>query len=251
MLNMLLCASILLLSDKRINIFYRYDLIWDSLFSWLMNEFQTKIIQETHQYIRQVFKNEGSGHDWWHILRVRNLAVKIAGREGGDLFIIEMAALLHDLDDRKLSGNKKANRAKNWLQQVEAGNEEQKRILQIIDEVSFKGAGVATKATSLESEIVQDADRLDAIGAIGIARTFAYGGSKGRLIFDPDIHPVKHRDFESYKNNRAPTINHFYEKLLLIKERLNTKTALEMAETRHDFMEEFLRRFFSEWENHF
>ncbi|MEZ5107288.1 MAG: phosphohydrolase, partial [Draconibacterium sp.] len=122
------------------------------------------------------------------------------------------------------------------------------KILDIIEQVSFKGAGVETKANSLEAKIVQDADRLDAIGAIGIARTFAFGGNKGRLIYHPEITPELHQSFAEYKKTTAPTINHFYEKLLLLKNRLNTKTAFAIAENRHTFMEDFLTRFFAEWE---
>lgn len=123
-----------------------------------------------------------------------------------------------------------------------------KMILEIIEQVSFKGAGVETKATSFEAKIVQDADRLDAIGAIGIARTFAYGGNKKRIMYNPDIKPEKHNSFEAYKNTTAPTINHFFEKLLLLKDLMNTKTAIEIAEKRHRFMENFLLQFFNEWE---
>jgi uncharacterized protein len=122
------------------------------------------------------------------------------------------------------------------------------RILEIIEQVSFKGAGVETVATSVEAKIVQDADRLDAIGAIGIARTFAYGGNKGRPLYNPEIKPELHKDFESYKKATAPTINHFYEKLLLLTNRLNTQSAIELAEKRHIFMEQFLEQFFMEWD---
>ncbi len=216
-----------------------------------MKSIQQKIIKRTARYVHQIFENDSSGHDWWHIYRVRNLALQIAKQEGGDVFIIEMAALLHDVDDWKLNGDAETKQAKNWLEQTEIIKEEQIKVLQVIEEVSFKGAGVRNQATSLESKIVQDADRIDAIGAIGIARTFAYGGSKGRLIYDPSIEPVKHNDFKSYKNNSAPTINHFYEKLLLLKDRLNTTAAKEIAIQRHNFMEEFLQQFFSEWDNNF
>ncbi|MDX1286019.1 MAG: phosphohydrolase, partial [Draconibacterium sp.] len=136
-----------------------------------------------------------------------------------------------------------------WLLKIKVEKPIIEKVLQIIEQVSFKGALVETKATSIEAQIVQDADRLDAIGAIGIARTFAYGGSKGRLIYHPDIKPELHSNFDDYKNTTAPTINHFYEKLLLLKDRLNTKTAIEIAEKRHDFMEKYLSHFFSEWNN--
>ena len=173
--------------------------------------------------------------------------MKIAETEGGNRFVIEMAALLHDIDDWKITGNKQTSNAKLWLKNIDVRETEVGRILEVIGQVSFKGAGVETLATSVEAEIVQDADRLDAIGAVGIARTFAYGGNKGRPIYNPGIKPELHTDFESYKKTTAPTINHFYEKLLLLKNRLNTDTAIELAEKRHIFMEQFLEQFFNEW----
>lgn len=204
-------------------------------------------IKKTEDFVRDLFKEDSTGHDWWHVHRVRNLALKISEAEGGNRFIIEMAALLHDVDDWKLISNEKDKKTKVWLKRLKINTKDTNHILEIIGQVSFKGAGVETRATSLEARIVQDADRLDAIGAIGIARTFAYGGNKGRPIYIPEIKPEIHNDFESYKNGTAPTINHFYEKLLLLKNRLNTKTAMEIAKKRHKFMEEFLEQFFMEW----
>lgn len=205
------------------------------------------MIQETEEYVRKAMEKDGSGHDWWHIWRVRNLALKIAEQEGGHLFLIEMAALLHDLDDWKIAGDFNFSRVENWLGELELQLETRIKIHRIIDEVSFKGEGVETVPSSLEAQIVQDADRLDAMGAIGIARTFAYGGSRKRLIFHPNIKPENHNDFEEYKKNSGPTINHFYEKLLLLKGRLNTPTAKIMGDSRHRFMEIFLEEFFREW----
>ncbi|QGY48074.1 HD domain-containing protein [Maribellus comscasis] len=216
-----------------------------------MNKNRKNIVTQTANYVQGVFEKDSSGHDWWHIYRVYNLSLKISGVEGGEKFVVELSALLHDLDDWKLNGGEDANKAENWLKKVGVENKDRARILQVIDEVSFKGAGVETRATSLEAKIVQDADRLDAIGAIGIARTFAYGGNKNRVIYDPEIKPVKHNSFDSYKRNIAPTINHFYEKLLLLKDRLNTTTARNIAQNRHEFMEKFLHQFFSEWETIF
>ncbi len=175
------------------------------------------------------------------------MALKIAGHEGGNRFIIEMAALLHDLDDWKLSPQNDSSGTDKWLKELHLPSTTIGQIHEIISQVSFKGAGVKTKALSLEAQIVQDADRMDAIGAIGIARTFAYGGNKGRLIYDPEIKPEMHQSFEAYKKTTAPTINHFYEKLLLLKDRLNTTTAKEIAKSRHAFMESFLKQFFAEW----
>ena len=211
---------------------------------------EIKALQQTQKYVKEYFEDEGSGHDWWHIYRVKNMALTMAKHEGGNLFIIEMASLLHDLDDWKLSKYKTDNtKTKAWLSQLNIPGNLSQKILEIIGQVSFKGAGVETTAISLEAQIVQDADRLDAIGAIGIARAFAYGGSKGRLIYHPDIKPELHESFEAYKKTTAPTINHFYEKLLLLKDRLNTETAKKMAEKRHQFMNDYLKQFYNEWEN--
>jgi len=207
-----------------------------------------EVLADTEQFIRGRFEEEGSGHDWWHIHRVRNLAIHMAQIEGGDLFLVEMAALLHDLDDWKISGDKHMKQTKAWLDQMEITDKQCDKIVSIIGEVSFKGAGVETPTTTIEAAIVQDADRLDAIGAVGIARTFAYGGNKGRLLYHPDEKPEMHASFEAYKKTTAPTINHFYEKLLLLKDRMNTATAKEMAKARHQFMETYLKMFFAEWE---
>jgi uncharacterized protein len=215
------------------------------------NSRQKEVVFQTKEYVEQYFKDESSGHDWWHIFRVHKLALKISKVEGGDLFLVEMAALLHDLDDWKLVNKNDDSKITAWLRKVKIPEEEARKIVAIIEQVSFKGAGVETRAISIEAQIVQDADRLDAIGAIGIARTFAYGGNKGRLLYHPDVKPEMHTSFEAYKKTTAPTINHFYEKLLLLKDRLNTATALKIAEHRHEFMEEFLQEFFNEWECNF
>jgi uncharacterized protein len=215
----------------------------------MVNISEIELLRQTVDYVRKLFENEGTGHDWWHIHRVRNVALKIAETEGGNRFIIEMSALLHDVDDWKISDDVKVSKTVAWLKNIKIPKHETEKILEIIDQVSFKGAGVKNSAVSIEAKIVQDADRLDAIGAIGIARTFAYGGSKGRPIYLPEIKPELHESFESYKKTGAPTINHFYEKLLLLKNRLNTLTAIEMAKNRHIFMEAFLEQFFMEWES--
>jgi len=207
----------------------------------------SEIIQKTGQFVESEFRTEGSGHDWFHIDRVRKMALRIGETEDCDLFVVEMAALLHDLDDWKLTTTE-SSKSENWLDFIELDSEVASHILEIIEEVSFKGAGTDTPVKSIEAAIVQDADRLDAIGAIGIARTFAYGGHKSRLIYDPSIIPVMHNDFQEYKKSSAPTINHFYEKLLLLKDRMNTKTAKIIAEQRHQFMSDFLGQFYEEWE---
>lgn len=212
---------------------------------------RTKIIQETAVFIAREFATEGSGHDWFHVDRVRQLALRIGKIEAGEPFITEMAALLHDLDDWKIKGTNAhfPEKAKKWLMKMEVDEDVSIEILNVIEDVSFQGAGTQTKVRSVEAAVVQDADRLDAIGAIGIARTFSYGGHKGRLIYDPSVIPVMHCDFQSYKNSSAPTINHFFEKLLLLKDRMNTITAKSIAEGRHQFMENYLEHFFNEWES--
>lgn len=209
---------------------------------------QKDALYQTEDYIKQHFEGEGSGHDWWHIHRVRKLALTISAKEGGNKFIIEMAALLHDLDDWKLVAENDESKTEAWLHKIKLNETNSTKIIKIIEQVSFKGAGVETKAISIEAQIVQDADRLDAIGAIGIARTFAYGGNKNRLIYHPEIEPEMHESFDTYKKTTAPTINHFYEKLLLLKDRINTETAKNMAALRHKYMEDFLSQFYEEWD---
>lgn len=213
-----------------------------------MNRHQ--IIEKTAVFIANEFASEGSGHDWFHVDRVRRLALHIGQMEGSEPFITEMAALLHDLDDWKITNDQShfPLRAKMWLLEMEVEADVASEILHVIEDVSYQGAGIETPVRSVEGAVVQDADRLDAIGAIGIARTFAYGGNKNRLIYDPAVAPVLHTDFQSYKNSTAPTVNHFYEKLLLLKDRMNTLTAQSMAEQRHRFMEIYLEHFFNEWE---
>jgi len=165
--------------------------------------------------------------------------------------VVEAGALLHDIADHKFHDGDASigpKVAKEILDDEGVGEGQAKKIVQIVEEISFKGAGVPTPMTSLEGKIVQDADRLDAIGAIGIARTFAYGGNKNRPIYNPNIKAVCHTSFAAYKTSTAPTINHFYEKLLLLKDLMNTKKGKQMAEKRHAFMEEFLSRFYMEWD---
>lgn len=209
------------------------------------------VIRQTEEYVKKTLEKEGSGHDWWHIYRVHKMAVHIAKKEGADMFVVKLAALLHDIADWKFNdGDLKAGSrvARSWLERLGVDEEIIKHVCEIIEETSFKGAGVKLKMRTKEGMIVQDADRLDAIGAIGIARTFAYGGHKSREIYNPEIKPKIHKTFEQYKNNTGPTINHFYEKLLLLKDLMNTKTAKEIAKNRQKYMEEFLNRFYKEWE---
>ncbi|MBI4124513.1 MAG: HD domain-containing protein [Deltaproteobacteria bacterium] len=201
--------------------------------------------------MRRRFAKESSGHDWWHIERVWKMARWLAKKEGADLFVVELAALLHDIADWKFhQGDDTAGPrvARPLLSQYGVAEEHVAHICHIIKTMSFKGAGVETKMETLEGKIVQDADRLDAIGAIGIARAFAYGGYKNQPMHEPDQKPVFHQTKEEYFHNSGTTLNHFYEKLLLLKDRLNTRTAKRLAMSRHQFMEDFLKRFFEEWE---
>lgn len=212
-----------------------------------MTEQQKAFIDATSDFMKEGFTGESTGHDWWHIYRVWQTSKKIALQEKADLFITEAAALLHDLDDWKFNDDDKPIKAEKWMRDQELAEEEIEKILQIIKQVSFKGAGVATPMSSLEGKVVQDADRLDALGAIGIARAFAYGGSRDRELYNPDKKPQNHDTFDAYKNDKGHTINHFYEKLLLLKDRMNTTTGQLMALERHAFMEVYLEQFYQEW----
>jgi len=209
------------------------------------------IIQKTAQYAKETLFGDASGHDWWHVYRVWKSAINIAKGEKADLFIVEITALLHDIADYKLHDGDDSigpRKAREWLESQSVDADAIDHIASIIANMSFKGAGVESKLETLEGRIVQDADRLDAIGAIGIARTFAYGGSKGREMYDPEVKPEMHTSFDKYKNNSSPTINHFYEKLLLLKDLMNTETAKQIAKDRHEFMEGYLDEFYKEWE---
>jgi uncharacterized protein len=209
-----------------------------------------EIIQKTTEYVKGEFQNDSSGHDWWHIHRVWKNAVQIAKIEGADLFTVELAALLHDLDDWKLAPSADGTplRAAAWLRQMDVNPTVSAHVCEIIAHLSYKGAGVENQIATLEGMIVQDADRLDAIGAVGIGRAFAYGGHAGRPLYDPEEPPQMHQSFEQYKSSRSATINHFYEKLLLLKERMNTPTAKSIAEQRHLILENFLAQFLKEWD---
>lgn len=211
---------------------------------------QQEIIQKTADYIKEEFSDDSSGHDWWHIHRVWQTALHICEREGADIFIVQLAALLHDLDDWKFndSEDETPHRAKGWLDSLSLDPSVTDAVCNIIKHISYKGAGVDNKMNSLEGFIVQDADRLDAIGAIGIARAFAYGGWKNRPLYDPDSSPQLHDTFEQYKKSNSDTINHFHEKLLLLKDKMNTATAKRIAEQRHEMMLQFLNQFMEEWD---
>ena len=206
------------------------------------------IIQKTKEFVKDKLYGEGSGHDWFHVERVYNLAKFIAEKENANLFIVEMTALLHDIDDWKFSEGTDTNTTitEEFLNSINIDKNDINRIISIIKTMSFKGGVVDSTQNSIEGKVVQDADRLDAIGAIGIARTFAYGGSKGRAIYDPSIKPIDFTSLEQVKNQENHTINHFYEKLLKLKYLMNTDTAKIIADERHKFMESFLEEFYSE-----
>ena len=206
------------------------------------------LIEKTQNYVKEKFENEYSGHDYFHTLRVFRMATHIAEREHADIEIVQLAALLHDVDDRKLSPETyqtQAN-AKNFLVSNGVDEATVERVCQIIREISF-GANNSVP-TTLEGECVQDADRLDAIGAIGIARAFAYGGNHNRHMYHPDIKPNMNMTKEEYRKSQSTTINHFYEKLFKLTELMNTKTAIQIAMARHTYMQEFVLEFMNEWE---
>jgi len=210
------------------------------------------IIEQTEAHVKKTLKGESSGHDWWHAYRVWKMSLKIAKEERcGDLFVIQLAALLHDIGDWKFNSGDDSvgpKLARAWLEKLQVEEDVISHVCQIIKEISFKGAGVKSKINTKEGMVVQDADRLDAIGSIGIARTFAYGGYKGGEIYNPEIKIKLHKTFEEYKSAESTTVNHFYEKLLLLKDLMNTKTGKRIAQKRHKFMEQYLERFFDEWE---
>ncbi|UYQ91661.1 HD domain-containing protein [Chitinophaga horti] len=209
------------------------------------------IIETTVAYVKEELAGAEGGHDWWHIYRVWKLARHIAEKEGADLQVVELGALLHDIADSKFhGGDEEAGpaKARAFLQAQQVNEAVIGHVENIIRHISFKGGKEKAVFTSPELSAVQDADRLDAIGAIGIARAFNYGGFRNRAMYDPTIAPDLHMTRDQYKNSTAPTINHFYEKLLLLKDRMNTATGKALAEERHQFMEQFLDRFYQEWE---
>jgi uncharacterized protein len=210
-----------------------------------------EIIQNTVEFVKYTLSDAEGGHDWWHIYRVWKSAKHIAQNEEVDLFIVELGALLHDIADSKFhDGDEQIGpqKARVFLQSNHVDELVIDHIEKIISNISFKGGQLPQKFKSPELDVVQDADRLDAIGAIGIARTFNYGGHKGRSIYNPEIKPNLNITKEEYKNSDAPTLNHFYEKLLLLKDRMNTQTGKLMAEKRHDFMLAYLDQFYNEWD---
>jgi uncharacterized protein len=211
----------------------------------------SEVVTRVADHVRSELYEDSSGHDWWHVVRVRRLARAIGELEGADLHLVELAALLHDISDYKLNGGD-AERGPRVAEKllVDFGEppDRASAVAEIIRSVSFEGAGGTSRAKTLEAEVVQDADRLDAIGAIGIARAFAYGGYAGQLMHDPAIARQHHRTQAEYRAKRdTTTINHFHEKLLLLKDRMKTKAGRRIAERRHRVLEKFLEEFESEW----
>lgn len=209
------------------------------------------LINATIKFVKIELKNAEGGHDWFHIERVYKNALLIANGENCDILVVELGALLHDIADSKFHNGDESvgpKKARLFLESENVSENTIIHVVNIIDNISFKGGNVVKNFHSLELDIVQDADRLDAIGAIGIARTFNYGGFKNRAIYNPEITPNLSMSKEEYKNSAAPTINHFYEKLLLLKDKMNTKTGKEIAIQRHHFMESFLSQFYAEWD---
>ena len=209
------------------------------------------IIDKSILFVKEKLENAEGGHDWFHIERVYKNAILIARNEDCDLTVVKLGALLHDIADSKFHDGDEAigpKIAREFLEKENVTEEIVQHVINIIENISFKGGNFQKKFHSKELEIVQDADRLDAIGAIGIARTFNYGGFKNRPLYNPAIAPKLNMNKEEYKNSESPTLNHFYEKLLLLKDKMNTETGKKIALERHKYMENFLSQFYSEWD---
>ena len=209
-----------------------------------------QIITATVNFVKKELAGAEGGHDWWHIYRVWQQARHIAGKETANLLVVELGALLHDIADSKFhNGDENIGPAKAvaFLQTLHVPEEVVRHVENIIRHISFKGGNSERSFSSPELAVVQDADRLDAIGAIGIARAFNYGGFKNRMLYDPAVTPNLQMTKEEYKSSTAPTINHFYEKLRLLKDRMKTSTGKELAAARHAFMEGYLEQFYREW----
>ena len=212
---------------------------------------QPDLISKTISFVKTKLENAEGGHDWFHIERVYRNAILISKDEVCDTTIVQLGALLHDIADSKFHDGDETigpKIAREFLLAEKVNEEIINQVIKIIENISYKGGNFDKQFTSIELDIVQDADRLDAIGAIGIARTFNYGGFKNRLIYDPQIAPNLKMTKEEYKTNTSPTINHFYEKLFLLKDKMNTETGKEIAKERHRYMEGFLSQFYAEWE---
>ena len=209
------------------------------------------IIDKTILFVKQKLENAEGGHDWFHIERVYKNSLLIAKEEDCDLTVVQLGALLHDIADSKFHNGDETVGPRTSRTFLESQNVDEsiiQHVINIIENISFKGGNFGQQFNSKELEIVQDADRLDALGAIGIARCFNYGGFKNRALYNPEIEPKFDMSKEEYKNSESPTLNHFYEKLLLLKDKMNTPTGKKIAEARHKYMEDFLSQFYAEWE---
>ncbi|PXY39989.1 phosphohydrolase [Flavobacterium cheongpyeongense] len=209
------------------------------------------LIKKTIAFVKEKLNDAEGGHDWFHIERVYKNALLIARDTNCDLLVVQLGALLHDIADNKFHNGDETigpKTARLFLESENVLENTIQHVIQIIENISFKGGNFEKKFSSAELDIVQDADRLDAIGAIGVARAFNYGGFKNRALYNPEITPLTNMTKEEYKSNNAPTINHFYEKLLLLKDKMNTETGKQIATERHRFMESFLSQFYAEWE---
>lgn len=211
---------------------------------------QIKHIEQTKAFVKKTLESAEGGHDWFHIQRVLKNSLLISKNENVNDYIVALGALLHDIADSKFHEGDESigpQKARAFLFKINVNSVDIEHVVKIIENVSFKGGRVSKNFASPELDVVQDADRLDALGAIGIARTFNYGGFKNHKIYDPEITPNLHMTKEEYKNSSAPTLNHFYEKLLLLKDLMNTKTGKQIALERHRYMENFLKQFYAEW----
>ncbi|MGZ9734817.1 HD domain-containing protein [Flavobacterium sp. GNP002] len=209
------------------------------------------LINKTILFVKEKLENAEGGHDWFHIERVFKNAVLISKNEVCDVTVVKLGALLHDVADSKFHDGDETvgpRIAREFLESENVDEEIIMHVVNIIENISYKGGNFEKKFSSIELDVVQDADRLDAIGAIGIARTFNYGGFKNRALYDPNIAPNSSMTKEEYKKNDSPTLNHFYEKLLLLKDKMNTQTGKQIAQERHHYMEGFLAQFYAEWE---
>lgn len=210
-----------------------------------------QLITDTIAFVKQELQNAEGGHDWFHIERVYKNSLLIAKTEECDALVVQLGALLHDIADSKFHNGDETvgpRVAREYLESKAVSQDIIDHVVLIIENISYKGGNFEKKFSSKELDIVQDADRLDAIGAIGIARTFNYGGFKNRTLYDPEIAPKTTMSKDEYKKNDSPTINHFYEKLLLLKDKMNTETGKQIAQQRHKYMEGFLSQFYAEWE---
>jgi uncharacterized protein len=216
-----------------------------------MKKTNEKIISETIKFVKETLSNSEGGHDWWHIYRVWRLATEIAKEEKADMLVVELSALLHDIADAKFYKNDEeigSKKAREFLERFDLDEKTVDHAVNITKNVSFRKEFDDQEFKSKELDIVKDADRLDAIGAMGIIRAFNYGGYKNKKIYDPEVKPNLNINKEEYISEKSPTINHFYEKLLLLKDKMRTEMGKEIAQNRHIFMEKFLEEFYGEWE---